>query len=155
MATNAPITANCPILFKLFLTFVRDPYDARCRSVQVAADVSWRSLWPQRRSAPTHVGGYLDSSVANTMSRVRASSLSLWRDFYVPPLQGAIKCVAQHGESESGRGQPQSKTLRASRPLWKARQVLDCGCPLPLSAKPGPQDLYQSIGRRPRAVSGP
>src|SRR5439155_6293157 len=41
------------ILFKLFLSFVRDPYDARCRSVQVAADVSWRSLWPQRRSAPT------------------------------------------------------------------------------------------------------
>src|SRR5439155_23843961 len=39
--------------------------------------------------------------------------------------------------TESGRGQPQSKTLRVSRTLWKARQVLDCGCPLPPSLSPG------------------
>ena len=36
------------------------------------------------------------------------------------------------GERKSGRGQPQSKTLRVSRRIGRRASVLDCGCPLPL-----------------------
>src|SRR5207244_1209933 len=34
--------------------------------------------------------------------------------------------------NQSGRGQPQSKTLSRSTGWSSSRQVLDCGCPLPL-----------------------
>src|SRR5207245_7895001 len=40
--------------------------------------------------------------------------------------------VTPRGSSESGRGQPHSKTLRADSEISNIRQVLECGCPLPL-----------------------
>ena len=40
--------------------------------------------------------------------------------------------VTPRGLSESGRGQPHSKTLRADSDISNIRQVLECGCPLPL-----------------------
>src|SRR5438034_9860510 len=40
--------------------------------------------------------------------------------------------VTFSASSESGRGKPHSKTLRDTPTLAKFRQVLECGCPLPL-----------------------
>src|SRR5437867_2934632 len=38
------------------------------------------------------------------------------------------------GSSESGRGQPHSKTLARATQPGCLREVLECGCPLPLSS---------------------
>jgi hypothetical protein len=59
-------------------------------------------------------------------------SLFLLADTLVHEESGSpVKCRAF--VSESGRGQPHSKTL-ARHPLRpKTRSVLECGCPLPLS----------------------
>ena len=35
-------------------------------------------------------------------------------------------------KDQSGRGLPQSKTLREGSMRWKVRQLLECGSPLPL-----------------------
>src|SRR5437764_306390 len=41
---------------------------------------------------------------------------------------------------ESGRGQPHSTTLRDICCASQFREVVECGCPLPLSIKPGMTD---------------
>ena len=46
--------------------------------------------------------------------------------------------------SQSGRGQPHSKTLRDVRHVGERASVLECGCPLPLSP---PQEVIAIVRR--------
>jgi len=39
-----------------------------------------------------------------------------------------------YAANQSGRGQPHSKTLARCLAHYSVREVLECGCPLPLSA---------------------
>jgi hypothetical protein len=55
-----------------------------------------------------------------------------WREFWrvvereLPPVGLAFR------RNESGRGQPHSKTLSRRIARHSFREVLECGCPLPL-----------------------
>ena len=67
---------------------------------------------------------------------------------HLPHVRGAVKSVrAARLRTKSGRGQPHSKTLARSHGRLYLREVLECGCPLPLSL--GPAMVIDIINRIP------